>query len=47
MEAPPFEHPDRAPAGIEQVIINGTPVLARGKYRADAPAGRVLRASPA
>jgi N-acyl-D-aspartate/D-glutamate deacylase len=41
-----FEHPDRAAAGIEYVIINGTPVLERGKYRADALAGRVLRASP-
>jgi N-acyl-D-aspartate/D-glutamate deacylase len=41
-----FEHPDRAAAGIEYVIINGTPVLERGMYRADALAGRVLRASP-
>ena len=31
---------------FEYVIINGTPVLERGKYRADALAGRVLRAPP-
>jgi N-acyl-D-aspartate/D-glutamate deacylase len=30
----------------QNVIINGTPVLERGKYRSDALAGRVLRASP-
>ncbi len=39
-----FEHPDRFPLGIEQVIINGRAVVEGPRYSADAAAGRLLRA---
>jgi N-acyl-D-aspartate/D-glutamate deacylase len=37
--AEPFQHPE----GIETVIINGVPVWHEGRFRADAPAGHVIR----
>jgi len=37
-----FDHPDRAPTGIETVIMNGKPVVSRGRFNG-ASAGRVLR----
>jgi len=38
-----FEAPSRAPAGIDDVFINGQPVLQAGRYDAKARAGVVLR----
>lgn len=38
-----FEAPARFPLGIERVYINGRPVIADGRYDANAGAGRVLR----
>jgi len=38
-----FERPDRFPDGIEDVFVNGAPVLAGGRYDPDARAGHVLR----
>jgi N-acyl-D-amino-acid deacylase len=37
-----FDHPDRAPKGIETVIMNGKVVVSRGRFNG-ASAGRVLR----
>ena len=37
-----FDHPDIAPRGIETVIMNGKPVVSRGRFNG-AAAGRVLR----
>ncbi len=38
-----FDHPDRFPRGIEQVLINGKVVVDGDRYDADALAGQVLR----
>jgi N-acyl-D-aspartate/D-glutamate deacylase len=38
-----FGNPHQFSEGIEYVLINGTPVLQRGKYDATAFAGRVIR----
>lgn len=40
-----FDHPDRFPRGIEQVLINGRLVLDGGRYDEQARAGMVLRRS--
>jgi N-acyl-D-amino-acid deacylase len=39
-----FEAPSRAPEGIDDVFVNGCPVLRGGRYDAEAQAGSVLRA---
>lgn len=39
-----FEHPARFPEGLDDVFVNGTPVLRAGRYSPGAAAGRVLRA---
>jgi N-acyl-D-amino-acid deacylase len=38
-----FERPDLPPEGIDDVFVNGRPVLHAGVYDADAKAGAVLR----
>jgi len=38
-----FEEPDRFPAGIERVFVNGVQVVDHDRYHANAGAGRVLR----
>jgi N-acyl-D-aspartate/D-glutamate deacylase len=37
-----FDRPDAPPRGIETVIMNGKPVVSRGRFNG-AAAGRVLR----
>jgi N-acyl-D-aspartate/D-glutamate deacylase len=38
-----FDHPDRPPEGIDDVFVNGRPVLRGGTYDAGARAGVVIR----
>ncbi len=38
-----FEEPTRAPDGIDDVFVNGRPVLLGGRYDAGAKAGVVIR----
>ena len=38
-----FEEPYQHPEGVETVIINGVPVWHKGRFRADTPAGQVIR----
>ena len=38
-----FESPDRFPTGIDQVLVNGVPVIDGDRYDANASAGQVLR----
>jgi N-acyl-D-amino-acid deacylase len=40
-----FTQPHQYPVGIDWVIVNGTPVVAEGKFTEARP-GRVLRHSP-
>lgn len=40
-----FEQPNRYPAGIDTVIVNGVPVVRAGRVSSELP-GRVLRRSP-
>jgi N-acyl-D-amino-acid deacylase len=43
-DSPPEDSgPARRPKGIQQVLVNGTPVVEEGIYVGGAPAGRVLR----
>jgi len=39
-----FASPDRFPTGVDQVLVNGVPVIDGDRYDANASAGQVLRA---
>ena len=37
------QDPDRSPTGIETVVLNGTPVVAEGRFDRASRAGQILR----